>query len=220
MGLRRRLGTKPTDLFEVVNGAVGLPASHEHIHQFEPDGDIGRNQAEDLSQLLLVHAHGTAVPALCVELSERVEHLGVAPQLAEGLARFVGSSGERIEPGGDESDLGVGRIQPARAAQLGFGLRIVTAAQVGEAQVRVSERISRSERHDLFEFHFCLRQPAPLEVGEPEVARGEECLLVDRLRPAAGRGHDQRRAEDDGERPLPPRQRGTILRPLLHYAFE
>src|SRR3982751_5455705 len=181
------------------HGAFALPSADERFDETEACDEIRRRDDEDVAQPVAISRARGGVGRGGIEQGERIEHVRFAARLATELleerARLCGAIGQRIDPRERESDVGVGRVELARAVELLLGVGVASRLEVGEAEVGEAERIVRGELGELLELRFGLAELIALEVAHAKHARAVQ--LLDRGSLAfAGAERDERR---DGE---------------------
>ena len=157
-------------------------------------------QDEQLLQPPLPPSCAGAVGILRVELGERVQCVRVARvgamQLLEQVTRVRPAFVSEYSLASIKRDVGVRRVELARPQQLRLRVGESAPLEIGQAEVRVAERIVGRELDELLELHLRFRQlPALQEVGR-QGAGGEHLFHVHWLFLPAGRHADGKREDE------------------------
>ena len=130
---------------------------------------------------------------------------GILAQLLERGARLILPRGECVDLREHQPHLGTRRVELARTQQLLLRILKAAALQIDQAEVGEAERILGREIGELLELGLGLGELIPLEVAEPQGARGVE-LLHGRGLLAARAGAEQQGGRENGKR-APQRRR-------------
>src|ERR1041385_6473355 len=193
--LGRHLGEPALQRLELAGRVVRGPAREQMINELEPRDDVHRRARHDPTQ--------ERFPVLAGESGEGVERSdvrGVAPlHSLDFPARVAAPPGQLVHLGQHQADIAVGGVELRRPAYPSLGVAVPPFPQVDEPQIGVPEGLIGSERDNLPELGFGLRELIPLEVGEaPRPCRHRRVGARgrDSRRFAATRGQQQQQPDD------------------------
>ena len=176
----RRLRRNSAHFLELLHRTVRIPVSHESVNQLQSHGEIRWRYRNHAPQPIDVGACRCPIVFACLQLGERVQHTGIARGISTHLlqqrARIRRATREVVDLRQCQTHFGARRIELSRSIELTLCFLVAARLQVGEAKVRVSQRIVGGEFGELLERRLRLRQLISLQEAECEHAGGVELL--------------------------------------------